>query len=55
MAESDGGDRKNTENRSVRRPILWYNFMQHNLSPRLDNLQLTREIEIWYNTQYSDR
>ena len=23
--------------------------MQHNLSPRLDNLQLTREIEILYN------
>ena len=25
MTESDGRDRKNTENRSVRRPVLWYN------------------------------
>ena len=25
MTESDGRDRKNTENRSGRRPILWYN------------------------------
>ena len=25
MTESDGRDRKNTENRSERRPILWYN------------------------------
>ena len=25
MTESDGRDRKNTENRSECRPILWYN------------------------------
>ena len=25
MTESDGRGRKNTENRSERRPILWYN------------------------------
>jgi len=55
MTESDGGARKNIENRSAHRPILWYNIMQYKMSLLLDEIQQARDVEIWYNRQYSDR